>query len=122
MSARIRFHIHDLVGAVSDAILDLVGELFGRYLLRVKEDFAIAHNCHNERIFPVGILHRNRIERLRQVDGHAFLQHGRDHMKMMSSTSITSTIGVTLMLELTLEPSSRTAIAIMCSCAGYRLT
>src|SRR5947209_1199266 len=79
MSARIRFHIHDLVGAVSDAILDLVGELFGRYLLRVKEDFAIAHNCHNERIFPVGILHRNRIERLRQVDGHAFLQHGRDH-------------------------------------------
>src|ERR1700749_2650118 len=31
-------------------------------------------------------------------------------MKMMSSTSITSTIGVTLMLELTFLPSSRTVI------------
>src|SRR3984957_14243571 len=33
-------------------------------------------------------------------------------MKMINSTSITSTIGVTLMLELTLEPSFRTASAI----------
>src|SRR5271157_3523182 len=33
-------------------------------------------------------------------------------MKTMSSTSITSTMGVTLMLELTLAPSLRTAIAI----------
>jgi len=34
-------------------------------------------------------------------------------MKMMSSTSITSTMGVTLMLELTLLPSSRTASAML---------
>ena len=34
-------------------------------------------------------------------------------MKMISSTSITSTMGVTLILELTLLPSSRTAIAIV---------
>jgi hypothetical protein len=33
-------------------------------------------------------------------------------MKMMSSTSITSTIGVTLMSELTLDPSSRFANAM----------
>jgi hypothetical protein len=33
-------------------------------------------------------------------------------MKMMSSTSITSTMGVTLMSELTLDPSSRFAIPI----------
>src|SRR5215831_20118639 len=33
-------------------------------------------------------------------------------MKMISSTSITSTMGVTLMLEFTFEPSSRTAIPI----------
>jgi hypothetical protein len=34
-------------------------------------------------------------------------------MKMISRTSITSTMGVTLMLELTLVPSLRTAIAIV---------
>src|SRR5882672_11477070 len=34
-------------------------------------------------------------------------------MKMMSSTSITSTMGVTLMLEFTLGPSFRTLIAIV---------
>src|SRR6201987_6509246 len=34
-------------------------------------------------------------------------------MKMISSTSITSTIGVTLMLELTLAPSFLTASAIL---------
>jgi hypothetical protein len=34
-------------------------------------------------------------------------------MKMISSTSITSTMGVTLMLELTLLPSLRTAIPIV---------
>src|ERR1035437_1487617 len=34
-------------------------------------------------------------------------------MKMMRTTSITSTMGVTLMLELTFLPSSRTAIAII---------
>src|SRR6267154_5745422 len=34
-------------------------------------------------------------------------------MKMISSTSITSTIGVTLMFELTLTPSFRTLIAII---------
>jgi hypothetical protein len=34
-------------------------------------------------------------------------------MKMISSTSITSTMGVTLIFELTLEPSLRTAIPIV---------
>jgi hypothetical protein len=34
-------------------------------------------------------------------------------MKMINKTNITSTIGVTLMLELTLEPSSLFAIAII---------
>jgi hypothetical protein len=34
-------------------------------------------------------------------------------MKMINSTSMTSTIGVTLMLELTLAPSFLTAIAIL---------
>jgi hypothetical protein len=34
-------------------------------------------------------------------------------MKMISNTSITSTMGVTLILELTLLPSLRTAIAIV---------
>src|SRR5437016_14122083 len=41
-----------------------------------------------------------------------FCNMGVTTMKMMSSTSITSTMGVTLMLELTLEPSSRFASAI----------
>jgi hypothetical protein len=36
-------------------------------------------------------------------------------MKMISSTSITSTMGVTLMLELTFLLSSRTAIDIACA-------
>src|ERR1035437_7415515 len=45
-------------------------------------------------------------------------------MKMISSTSITSTIGVTLMFELTLLPSLRTAIPIVRApssifCAGH---
>jgi hypothetical protein len=34
-------------------------------------------------------------------------------MKMISKTSITSTIGVTLMLELTFFPSERTAIPMV---------
>src|SRR6185312_4162477 len=41
-------------------------------------------------------------------------------MKMMSSTSITSTIGVTLMLELTLLPSSLFTIAILDSVLPVR--
>src|SRR5919204_3442010 len=41
-----------------------------------------------------------------------FCSMGVMTMKIISSTSITSTMGVTLMLELTFFPSSRTAIAI----------
>src|SRR4051794_4477601 len=41
-----------------------------------------------------------------------FCNMGVMTMKMMSSTSITSTIGVTLMFELTLTPSLRTFNAI----------
>src|ERR1700761_126047 len=42
-----------------------------------------------------------------------FCSMGVMTMKTISNTSITSTIGVTLMLELTLAPSFRTAIAIV---------
>ena len=41
-----------------------------------------------------------------------FCNMGVMTMKMISSTSITSTMGVTLMLELTLMPSFRNASAI----------
>jgi hypothetical protein len=49
---------------------------------------------------------------VRQIDVHLVVEHGVMTMKMIRSTSMTSTMGVTLMFELTFLPSSRLLIPI----------
>jgi len=109
------------VGTNKDRFARLVGQLIahpgaqlgGSNLVLPQEHAAVAGNGDNDGIFLVRIGIDVGLSTLARSTFTLFCSMGVMTMKMISSTSITSTMGVTLMLALTLLPSFRTATAIV---------
>ncbi len=91
---------------------DFRAQIRKRGLILSEIHLAVASDGDGDGILLAGIVHCNGALRLGEGDVHLLCGKGVMTMKMISSTSITSTIGVTLMLEFTLLPSFLFASAI----------
>ena len=109
LCSRIGLDKHRLVRLVGEPIFDFLRSGPRAESDRYRRKLAFAGDRDQQRIFLVGIRHGRRIVHLRHVDGWPCCNMGVTTMKMISSTNITSTMGVTLMSELTFAPSFRTA-------------
>ena len=66
---------------------------------RAQKHLAVTGDCHRDRVFFIRIRHRDRIACLAISTAMDWFNMGVITMKMMSTTSITSTIGVTLISD-----------------------
>src|ERR1700684_2319984 len=73
---RVGLEKNTLVGAISQAVFDLLRQVVGIDGVGAEENLVVTRDGNLQRIFFVGIVHINRIVHLRHVDLFAVLQHG----------------------------------------------
>ena len=95
LRSSVALHVHGLVEAIGDAILDLPGDVFFSRLGMAKIDVAIARDRHDDGIILVRILHFVRVSVLAMSTGMFFCNIGVTTMKMISRTSMMSAMGMT---------------------------
>src|SRR6266851_8922786 len=100
------------IGPIRQLIFDLLRQIIHLDGVSPKEDLVISSDGNQQRVFLVGVVHIRGIIDLAMSTGVPCCNIGVTTMKMISSTSITSTIGVTLMSEVTLAASFRFANAM----------